>query len=156
MDVPTEPHKTLQQTPSLLIQSSQIPGKRVHVCQNRFVALIFYVKYRIMTKFCGYLVGDDWLFQRGVELGIKPPETRRDEIDIMLEASRDARLRTGVYGCTKLRRVVTLQGKRFWCIAFACTEPHEGLPTSRPPEETYKLLKELLGKQGPPLWFRAS
>jgi hypothetical protein len=74
MDVPTVPHKTLQPTPSLLAQSLQIPGKRVHVCQNRFAALIFYVKHRIMTKFCGYLVGNDWLFQRGIE---SPP--RRDE-----------------------------------------------------------------------------
>jgi hypothetical protein len=109
-----------------------------------------------MVKYCGYLVGDDWLFQRGAELGYKPPETRGDEITIMLSASRDARLQAGVYGYTKLRRVVTLQGKHFWCIVFASNDPYEHMPTSRPPEEKYKALKELLGKQGPPLWFRAS
>src|ERR1700709_2187169 len=109
-----------------------------------------------MVKHGGYLVGDDWLFQRGAELGYKPPETRGDEITIMLSASRDLRLRAGVYWYTKLRRVVTLQGKHFWCIVFASNDPCEHLPKSRPSEEKYKVLKELQEKQGPPLWFRAS
>ncbi|KAJ8588099.1 hypothetical protein M405DRAFT_820311 [Rhizopogon salebrosus TDB-379] len=109
-----------------------------------------------MTKYCGYLLREDWLLQRGVELGLEAPKTQRDALDIMLEASRNVRWQTGVYCDTKLRRVKTLQGKFSWCIAFASNDPYQGLPTSRPPEEKYIALKELLRKEVPPLWFRAS
>ncbi|OAX33693.1 hypothetical protein K503DRAFT_775323 [Rhizopogon vinicolor AM-OR11-026] len=109
-----------------------------------------------MAKYCGYLVGEKWLLQRGLELGHEAPKTQRDALDIMLDASRDLRLQTGVYFYTKLRRVKTPKGKYFWCIAFASDDPCQGLPTSRPPEEKYKALKELLQKEVPPLWFRES
>jgi hypothetical protein len=42
-----------------------------------------------------------------------------------------------------------LQGKRYWCIAFAATDPWERFPTTAPPEEKYKALKEALQKDGP-------
>jgi hypothetical protein len=75
-----------------------------------------------------------------------------------VEASRDVRLQTGVLAYTRLRRVKTLEGKSFWCIALASNDPHDsnGLPLSRPPEEKYKALKELLQKKVEPLWFRAT
>ncbi|KAG1815007.1 uncharacterized protein BJ212DRAFT_249968 [Suillus subaureus] len=89
-----------------------------------------------MVKYYGYLVADEWLYQRA--------------------ASRDVRTETGVYTYTKFRQVKTLKGKIFWCIAFAASDPWDGLPTSAPPEERYKPLKEALQKKGPPRWFRAS
>ncbi|KAG2074386.1 hypothetical protein BDR04DRAFT_1093056 [Suillus decipiens] len=107
-----------------------------------------------MGKFCGYLLGEEWLFQRGIELGYPCPKTRDDEMQIFCLASRDVRTETGVYTYTKLRRVKTLQGKRYWCIAFAATDPYEHLPTTAPPEEKYIALKEALKKDGPPRWFR--
>jgi len=112
-----------------------------------------------MVKYCGYLLGDDWLLQRATtKLGYEEPKTYQDALDLMMEASRDARLETGVYTYTSLRRVKTLEGKKFWCIAFACNDPcqSKGLPTARPPEEKYKALKELLQKQVEPRWFRAA
>ncbi|OAX31898.1 hypothetical protein K503DRAFT_777195 [Rhizopogon vinicolor AM-OR11-026] len=111
-----------------------------------------------MVRYCGYLVGEDWLLQRGmVELGIKPPETREDEIGTILSASSNARLVAGVYTYTSLRRVKTSKGKIFWCIAFASDDAYDskGLPTSRPPEAKYKRLQELLQKAGPPRWFQS-
>jgi hypothetical protein len=57
-------------------------------------------------------------------------KTQRDALDIMLDASTDLRLQTGVYFYTKLRRVKTPKGKYFWCIAFASDDPYQGLPTS--------------------------
>ncbi|KAG1725206.1 hypothetical protein EDB19DRAFT_1948190 [Suillus lakei] len=65
---------------------------------------------------------------------------------------------TGVLTCTRFRRVKTPKGKYFWCIAFACDDPcaaGERLPTHAPPEARYKALKEALGKDGPPHWYRA-
>ena len=109
-----------------------------------------------MAKYCGYLVAEDWLLQRGIEFGCEAPKTQRDALDIMLEASRHVRLQTGVYFDTKLRRVKTRKGRYFWCIAFASDDPYQGLPTSRPPEEKYKALKELLQVEKPPLWYCAS
>jgi hypothetical protein len=109
----------------------------------------------IMVKYCGYLVANEWLYQRGVEMGHPYPTTYDDSIDTIILASRDLRTETGVYTYTKLRRVKTLQGKRYWCIAFAASDSWQGLPTSAPPEEKYKHLKEALQRKGPPLWFQA-
>jgi hypothetical protein len=58
-------------------------------------------------------------------------------------ASRDVRTEMGVY-------MKMLQGKRYWCIAFAVTDPCERLPPTALPEEQYKTLKEALQKDGPP------
>ncbi|KAG2129540.1 hypothetical protein BD769DRAFT_1667189 [Suillus cothurnatus] len=109
----------------------------------------------IMVKYCGYLVANEWLYQRGVEMGHPRPTTYDDSLDTIILASGDLRAKTGVYTYTKLRRVKTLQGKRYWCIAFAASDPWQGLPTSAPPEERYKPLKEALQRKGPPLWFQA-
>ncbi|OAX32002.1 hypothetical protein K503DRAFT_777093 [Rhizopogon vinicolor AM-OR11-026] len=110
-----------------------------------------------MVKYCGYLVGEGWLLQRGIELGINPPETREDEIGTILAASSNARLVTGVYTYTSFRLVKTPKGKVFWCIAFASNDAcdSKGLPTSRPSEAKYKRLQEPLQKAGPPRWFQA-
>lgn len=130
-----------------------------YVCQNRFLSLMLSLKHPVMVKYCGYLLGEDWLLQRAItKLGYEQPKTYKDALDLMMEASRDVRLQTGVYSYTTLRRVKTLEGKKFWCIAFACNDPcqSKGLPTSGPPEEKYKALKELLQKQVEPRWFRAA
>ncbi|OJA19830.1 hypothetical protein AZE42_12268 [Rhizopogon vesiculosus] len=110
-----------------------------------------------MVKYCGYLVGEDWLLQRSLDLGIEPSETREDEIETILMASRNVRLVTGVYTYTSFRQVKTPNGKVFWCIAFASDDAcdSKGLPSSRPPEEKYKKLRDLLKKDGPPRWFQA-
>ncbi|KAG2358582.1 hypothetical protein BDR07DRAFT_1417263 [Suillus spraguei] len=105
-----------------------------------------------MIKFCGYLVSDEWLYQRGVELGYPHPNTYSSEI--ILPASRHVRLNTGIYYCTRFRQVQTKKGGHSWCIAFASNDPYEGLPTSAPSEEKYTCLKEALQKNGPPRWYR--
>ncbi|OAX34400.1 hypothetical protein K503DRAFT_445818 [Rhizopogon vinicolor AM-OR11-026] len=111
-----------------------------------------------MVKYCGYLVGEGWLLRRGIELGNEPPKTRSEQLSLILLASRITRLDTGVYTYTRFRQVKTPQGKVFWCIAFASDDACDSkdLPTSRPPEEKYKALQELLQKKGPPRWFRGS
>ncbi|KAG1720469.1 hypothetical protein EDB19DRAFT_1835957 [Suillus lakei] len=109
-----------------------------------------------MVKYCGYLIRNEWLFQRGVELGYPRPVTVEDEMDIILLAARNLRGHTGVYRYTKLRRVKTPKGIKFWCIAFASNDPHERLPATAPSEEKYLALKEALQKKGPPQWYQTS
>jgi len=109
-----------------------------------------------MVKYCAYLLGERWLLQRSLESGREPPKSRAEKLEMMIVAARSARQDTGVYNYTKFRQVKTGQGKIFWCVAFASDDPHEGLPTSAPPEEKYKALKELLQRKGPPRWFRSS
>ncbi|KAG2110418.1 hypothetical protein DEU56DRAFT_905591, partial [Suillus clintonianus] len=99
-----------------------------------------------MVYYCGYLVRNDWMFQRAAELGHSPTTGT----DIVCLASRDVRVQTGVYFYTKVRQVKTAKGTTFWCIAFASNDPREQLPTSAPSEEKYKALKEVLQKEGPP------
>jgi len=109
-----------------------------------------------MVKYCGYLLGEDWLVQRAREIGLEIPETGGDYLQIISLAARDARQATGVFPCTRFRHVKTGRGKFFWCIAFASDDPHEGLATSTPPEAKYKALQELLQKKGPPRWYWGS
>ncbi|KAG2110416.1 hypothetical protein DEU56DRAFT_920183 [Suillus clintonianus] len=109
-----------------------------------------------MVYYCGYLVRDEWLFQRGAELGCPRPVNALDTMNIILAASSDLRIDTKVYAYTKFRHVKTLKGIPFWCIAFASNDPSEGLPTSAPAEEEYKALKEALHKKGPPGWYKSS
>ncbi|KAG2140401.1 hypothetical protein BD769DRAFT_1384139 [Suillus cothurnatus] len=108
-----------------------------------------------MVKYCGYLVSDSWLQQRALDVGHSPPKTFEDRNSMMLLGSRDLMARTGVLPYTSFRRVKTPKGKYFWCIAFACNDPWEQLPTRAPLEEKYKALKEALGREGPPRWYRA-
>ncbi|KAG1751246.1 hypothetical protein EDB19DRAFT_2036069 [Suillus lakei] len=109
-----------------------------------------------MVKYCGYLVRNEWLFQRGVEIGHPYPETVEDQMEMILLASRDIMGDTGVYRYTKLRHVKTPKGFKFWCIAFSSNDPHERLPATPPSEEKYLALKEALQKKGPPQWYKAS
>ncbi|KAG1862940.1 uncharacterized protein F5891DRAFT_1184341 [Suillus fuscotomentosus] len=109
-----------------------------------------------MVKFYGYIVAEEWLLQRGIEMGHPPPKTYSDLTDIIVMAAGDVRLETGVYRYTKLRDVQNHKGKTFWCIAFASSDPREGLPTSAPPESKSNALKEALQKTGPPRWFRGA
>ncbi|KAG2037013.1 hypothetical protein BDR03DRAFT_958284 [Suillus americanus] len=65
---------------------------------------------------------------------------------------------TGVLSYARVRRIETPKGKYFWCIALACDDPFaagERLSTHAPSEASYKALKEALGKDGPPHWYRA-
>ncbi|KAG2342197.1 hypothetical protein BDR05DRAFT_964511 [Suillus weaverae] len=109
-----------------------------------------------MIKYCGYLVRDEWLFQRGVDLGHPCPVTVGDRMDIICLASRSLMTGTGVYCYTKFLHVKTANGTKFWCIAFAANNPYERLPTSALSEEKYQALKEVLQKKGPPFWYQAS
>jgi hypothetical protein len=108
-----------------------------------------------MVKYCGYLVSDSWLKQRALDVGHPPAKTPEDTSNMILLGSRDVMARTGVLPYTSFRRVKTPKGKYFWCIAFACNDPWEQLATDVPPEEKYKALKEALGREGPPRWYRA-
>lgn len=45
---------------------------------------------------CGYMVRDEWLFQRGVELGYPRPVTIEDQMDILSLALTDHMTGTGV------------------------------------------------------------
>jgi hypothetical protein len=78
-----------------------------------------------MVKYCGYLLGEDWLLQRGLDLGIEAPKTRDDQLQTILLTARDTRVDTGVYPYTKFRQVKTPKGRVFWCIAFASNDPYE-------------------------------
>ncbi|KAG1723816.1 hypothetical protein EDD22DRAFT_961913 [Suillus occidentalis] len=101
------------------------------------------------TYYCGYLVPDEFLLQRAVELGQEPPENAEDEIELILMAVRDLIGDTGVLCSAKFRRVRTPKGITWWCIAFSSKDPHERLPATASPEEQYKALKEALQKKGP-------
>jgi len=109
-----------------------------------------------MVRYCGYLLGNDWLLQRAVELGLGAPQTHAEYLETILVTARNVRHNSGVYPYTRFRHVKTSRGKAFWCIVFASDDPHEGLPTSTPPEERYKASKELLQRTGPPRWYQGS
>jgi hypothetical protein len=66
-----------------------------------------------MVKYCGYLVGDEWLIQRVVDLGHPRPVTGDDRIDMILMGAEHVRMSTNVYRYTKFRRVKTLRGPSF-------------------------------------------
>jgi hypothetical protein len=108
-----------------------------------------------MVKYCGYLVRDDLMLQRALELGLEPPEDADDRTDMILLAARNLMGNTGVLRSAKLRRVKTPKGTKFWCIAFSSNDPNERLPATAPLEEKYKALKEALQKTFPPQWYRA-
>lgn len=111
----------------------------------------------VMVKYCGYTVRNEWMYQRGVDLGFPRPVTAEEKSDMILRISRDLMTETGVSRCTKLRHVKTAKGIGFWCIAFASNDTlSERLPTTAPSEEKYKALKEMLQKKGPPRWYKAS
>jgi hypothetical protein len=74
--------------------------------------------------------GNEWFYQRGVELGYPCPTMYDNSINTIILASGDVRMATDVYTYTELCQVKTLKGKIFWCIAFTLTDPFEGLPTS--------------------------
>ena len=131
---------------STLHQTSQFTFanlRQVHLCVLKCAhILILSFSHRIMAKFCGYLLGEDWLLQRALEMGVEPPKTRGEHLQAILLASRDARLVTRIYPYTRLRHIKTNKGKKpFWCIAFASDDPHEGLPTSAPSEENTRLYR---------------
>ncbi|KAG2743610.1 hypothetical protein P692DRAFT_201794758 [Suillus brevipes Sb2] len=107
-----------------------------------------------MVRYCGYLVQNELLLQRAVDLGHPRPTAAKDQTGLILLAARNLMGRTGVLRCAKLRRVKTPKGIIFWCIAFSSNDPHERLPATAPPEEQYKALKEALQKKGPPQWYK--
>ncbi|KAG1824930.1 uncharacterized protein BJ212DRAFT_1295974 [Suillus subaureus] len=43
-----------------------------------------------------------------------------------------------------------------WCIAFATSDPYEGLPANSPLEEKYTVFRKLLKKDEPPRWYQYS
>ncbi|KAG1820677.1 hypothetical protein EV424DRAFT_1556233 [Suillus variegatus] len=101
-----------------------------------------------MVKYCGYTVRNEWMYQRGVDLGFPRPVTAEEKSDMILRISRDLMTETGISRCTKLRHVKTAKGIGFWCIAFASNDTlSERLPTTAPSEEKYKALKEVLQKK---------
>ncbi|KAG1799919.1 uncharacterized protein HD556DRAFT_1305427 [Suillus plorans] len=111
-----------------------------------------------MVKYYGYLVSDSWLHQRALDVGYPPAKTPEDSDDIISLASIDVMAETGVLSYARVRRIKTPKGKYFWCIALACDDPitvGERMSTRPPPEAKYKALKEALGKDGPPHWYRA-
>ncbi|KAG2361281.1 hypothetical protein BDR07DRAFT_1409976 [Suillus spraguei] len=111
-----------------------------------------------MVKYCGYLLTDSWLRQRALDMGYPPPKTLQDSNGIVELASMQVMARAGIFSYARVRRVKTPKGKYFWCIALACDDPFtvgERLSTRAPPEVEYKALKEALGKDFPPRWYRA-
>jgi hypothetical protein len=107
-----------------------------------------------MVKYCGYLVRNDLLLQRAVDLGYPRPTAAKDQTGLILIAARNLMGKMGVLRSAKLRRVRTLKGNIFWCIAFSSNDPHERLPATAPSEEQYKALKEALQKEFPPRWYQ--
>ncbi|KAG2074196.1 hypothetical protein BDR04DRAFT_1151286 [Suillus decipiens] len=110
-----------------------------------------------MVKYCGYLLTDSWLRQRALDMGYPPPKTPQDMNDIIELASMQVMARTGIFSSARVRRVKNSKGTYFWCIALACDDPFtagERLPAGAPPEAKYKALKEALGKDFPPRWYR--
>lgn len=108
-----------------------------------------------MVKYCGYLVRNELLLQRAVDLGHPRPTAAKDQTGLILMAARDLMGCTGVLRSAKLRCVKTSKGHKFWCIAFSSNDPHERLPPTAPSEEQYMALKEAPQKNGPPQWYQA-
>jgi FAD/FMN-containing dehydrogenase len=108
-----------------------------------------------MVKYCGYLVRNELLLQRAVDLGHPRPTAAKDQTGLILMGARDLMGRTGVMRSAKLRCVKTPKGNIFWCIAFSSNDPHERLPATAPSEEHYKALKEVLQRKFPPQWYQA-
>jgi hypothetical protein len=112
-----------------------------------------------MVKYFGYIMSDSWLHQKALDIGYPPAKTPEDLDDNISLASINVMAATGVISYARVRRVKTPKGKYFWCIALACDDPfavgERSLSTHPPPEAKYKALKEALGKDGPPHWYRA-
>ena len=110
-----------------------------------------------MAKFCGYLLGEDWLLQRALGMGVEQPKARGEHLQVIFLASRDARLVTRIYPYTRLRHIKTNKGKKpFWCIAFASDDPHEGLPASAPSEENTRLYRTYCKRRARPAGIKGS
>ncbi|KAG2123919.1 hypothetical protein BD769DRAFT_1669741 [Suillus cothurnatus] len=114
---------------------------------------------QVMVKYFGYIMNDSWLHQKALDIGYPPAKTPEDLDDNISLASINVMAATGVISYARVRRVKTPKGKYFWCIALACDDPfavgERSLSTHPPPEAKYKALKEALGKDGPPHWYRA-
>lgn len=94
-------------------------------------------------------VPTDEILQRYLPIGGKLPDATPDAI-FSLVTDADLLFRA------QCRYVFTAGGPR-WCIALAYTgiaPSNDSLPTTPPPEETYRQLKELLGTDEPPMWRR--
>lgn len=50
-----------------------------------------------MVEYCGCLVRDEWVFQRGADLVYPYPVTVEDIMDMLLLASEDVMIATNVY-----------------------------------------------------------
>jgi hypothetical protein len=112
----------------------------------------------VMVKYCGYLLTESWLHQRALDMGYPPAKTSEDSRGILSLVSRNVMAVTGVLSYARVRRIKTPKGKYFWCIALACDDPiaaGERLSTHAPSEASYKALRDALGKDGPPHWYRA-
>jgi hypothetical protein len=109
-----------------------------------------------MVMYCGYLIRNEFLLQRAIELGHPRPVTGEDQMDLILLAALNLMGHTGVLRCARFRHVKTPKGNKFWCIAFSSNNFHERLPATAPSEEKYKALKEELQKKGPPQWYKGS
>ncbi|KAG2126447.1 hypothetical protein BD769DRAFT_1734903 [Suillus cothurnatus] len=66
--------------------------------------------------------GNEWFYQRGVELGYPCPTMYDNSINTIILASGDVRMATDVYTYTELCQVKTLKGKIFW-LTNQCTVP---------------------------------
>lgn len=100
-----------------------------------------------MAHYYCYVVTDE-ILQRHLPVGGKLPGATADALSSLM-ADAD------VLGHAQAGRVLTDGGPR-WCIALAYTGPYDRLPTTPPPEETYRQLKEVLGTDKPPMWMRES
>lgn len=108
-----------------------------------------------MFKYCGYLVRNELLLQRAIEMGHAPPETTEDQRGNILQGALDIMGHAAVLRSARFRRVKTPKGHKFWCIAFSSNDPCDRLPATAPSEEEYKALKELLQKKFPPQWYKS-
>jgi hypothetical protein len=103
--------------------------------------------FMAVPRYYCYVLTDEILERHLPEGGKLPGATSQAIFSLMGDAN--------VIYRAQGRCVLTAGGPR-WCIALAYTGLYDGLPTTPPPEETYRQLKEVLGTDKPPVWMRES
>ncbi|KAF9232076.1 hypothetical protein BU15DRAFT_67796 [Melanogaster broomeanus] len=112
------------------------------------------------TFYYGYAVTEHWLLEQAAKHNL---QNERTELAIVSVAMRIRGL-AGLLGYSLLKRVMAPPAgggpdQEYWCFALATNNRRECLPLFRgkgiPPvsEDSYQLLKEILGKDHPPCWY---
>ncbi|EKM48183.1 uncharacterized protein PHACADRAFT_266513 [Phanerochaete carnosa HHB-10118-sp] len=100
----------------------------------------------------GYKVTYQWVLNRAKEIGIEPEDdSARARTDVMMKLLTKLAIRVGL-----LRQVrpISVKGKDVIAFCIASTDPGDGLPRRVTDADKVEKLRQLVGADGPPNWWR--